>query len=319
MKQPATELGARGALWDPVVLARIRRLHLQAVQVVDGLMHGVHRSRRVGSNIEFADYKEYSPGDALRDVDWRVYARSDRLVTRRYEVETELACMIVLDASGDLGTGEGSCFKLPELEGTKMGHALTLASCLAWFLHKHQEPVGLAVLGGQSGEPLIPPRGGGTHIARLFGALASVRPGGRADLGQALAALGPRLRRRSLVVIVSDFMEEPAEWVPALSALARRKTDIVGFHLMDRRELALDFERPALFFSPEGGEALPVDPVGAAAEFKAVRRQWLDEVRGGFATYQARYYPAITDLPLESVLGQMILGQRVVPSDEVLA
>lgn len=306
-----------GVLWDPVVLARIRRLHLQAVQVVDGLMHGTHRSRRVGSNIEFADYKEYSPGDALRDVDWRVYARSDRLVTRRYEVETELSCTIVLDASADLSTGESSRFRLPELEGTKMGHALTLAACLAWFLHKHQEPVGLVVLGGQGEQPYVPARGGGTHIARLFGALASLRPGGQANLGAALATLGPRLRRRSLVVLISDFMEEPALWVPSLSALARRRTDIVGFHLMDRRELALDYERPALFYSPEGGDALPVDPVGALGEFKAVRSQWLQEVRGGFSTYQGRYYPAWTHLPLEQALGNMISGRRALPQDEV--
>jgi uncharacterized protein (DUF58 family) len=95
-------------LWDPNVLARVRRLHLLAVQTVEGLLHGGHKSRRVGANVEFADYKDYSPGDSLRDLDWKVLARSDRLVVRRYEVETELQCVLVLDASGDLSTGQGS-------------------------------------------------------------------------------------------------------------------------------------------------------------------------------------------------------------------
>ncbi|MCB9762856.1 MAG: DUF58 domain-containing protein [Alphaproteobacteria bacterium] len=297
--------------WDPDVLSRIRHLHLVAVQTVDGLLHGVHRSRRVGANIEFADYKEYTPGDNLRDLDWRVLARSDRLVTRRYEVETELACTLLLDASGDLSTGRGSPYALPELEGTKFGFAVTLTATLAWFLHKHQEPVGLAIFGGQ-GAPTgyIPPRSGANHMGRIFGALASLRPGGQADLGKALSALGPRMRRRSLVAVISDFMEETDTWTPALTALARRRTDLVALHVMDRAELALDFEQPMIFFSPEGGEPVPVDPVGVAEEFDAVRRDWLREVQGALSAHRGRYYPCWTHLPLELVLRQLIGGVR---------
>lgn len=305
-------------VWDPEVMARLRHLQLVAVQTVDGLLHGTHRSRRVGANIEFADYKDYSPGDSLRDLDWRVMARSDRVVVRRYEVETELAATVVLDASGDLSTGTGSPFGRPPLEGTKFGYAVTLAACLAWFLHRHQEPVGLTILGGEGvSTPYLPPRGGGAHIARLLGVLAGLRPGGQARLGQGLSALGPRLRRRSLVLLVSDFMEEPAGWVDALTTFAQRRTDLAAFHVMDRRELSLDYERPMIFHSPEGGEELPVDPVGAAGEFREVLRQWMGEVRGGLAQHRGRYYPAWTDLPMDLTLRSMIRGARGVPDERL--
>ncbi|MCB9745344.1 MAG: DUF58 domain-containing protein [Alphaproteobacteria bacterium] len=308
-------------LWDPEILSRIRHLHLVATRTVEGLLHGTHRSHRVGANIEFADYKEYAPGDSLRDLDWKVLARADRLVVRRYQVETELSSVLVLDASGDLATGEaGPDAPLPELSGSKFGYALVLTATLVWYLHKHQEPVGLAIVGGEGvPERFIPPRSSASHVARIFGALAQVRPGGRAGLGEALAALGPRMRRRSLVILVSDFMEEPAEWVPALSAMARRRTDLVALHVMDRRELSLDFEQPAIFYSPEGGEPLPVDPVGVADEFNAVLRDWWVEVREGVAGHRGRYYPCWTHLPMELSLRLLIMGARVPADDRVPA
>lgn len=299
-------------LWDPDALSRIQYLHLVATRVVDGLLHGNHRSRRVGSNVEFADYKEYSPGDPLRDLDWRVLARNDRYVVRRYEAETDLACYIVFDASGDLATGRRGPYGRPPLEGSKFGYALTLAATLATFLQRHQEPVGLMVMGG-GGSPggrniVVPARTGRTHLAQIFGVLATLVPGGVADLGQAVARVAPHIRRRSLVAVVSDFMEEPAGWIPSLSALARRRTDLVAFHVLDRQELSLDYDQPIVFYSPEGGGDLVVDPVTAAPDFAAVVSEFLGEVRGAVVSHRGRYYPAWTDTPLDRVMRPMIAG-----------
>ena len=292
------------ALWDADVLARIRQLQLVARRVVDGMLLGVHKSRKVGSDIEFADYKDYAPGDAPRDIDWKVLARSDRLVVKRYQLETELACTLVLDASGDTGTGHLGRHGRPPLEGSKLGYALCATACLAWFLARHREPVGLVVLGD---EPVFfPARGGETHLARIFGALADLRPGGRAELGRAMNLVGGQARRRSLVLLISDFMEETDQWVSQLSALTRRRTDVAALHLLDRRELELDFEDPALFYSPEGGEVLPLDPAGARAEFVQVRDAWMAEVRGGLLQHGARYYPAWTDAPLDRLLRRVV-------------
>ncbi len=295
--------------WEPEVLARIHHLQLLARHVVEGVLHGAHKSRRLGPNVEFADYKEYSPGDPLRDLDWKVLARTDRLVVRRYEAETELACTLVLDASGDGGTGQSAVRGRLPPEGSKLSYGVALAATLAYFLHLHGEPVGLAILGGEGVEqPWIPPRGGRQHLAQLFAALARVQPGGRADIAQSVGRFASRVPRRGLVAFITDFMEESPSWLPALAGLSRRRADLVAFHLLDRRELSLDYDRPIVVFSPEGGAALPIDPGGDRHEFDRVVAEWLQEVRGAVLGHGGRHLPTWTDQPLETVLRRAIQG-----------
>lgn len=293
--------------WDPEVLARIAHLHLRARQATAGLLHGAHRSGRVSSNVEFADYKEYSPGDPLRDLDWKVAARSDRLVVRRHHAETELRGLLVLDASGDLGTGDTGRYKLPPIEGSKFGYALALVATLAWFLERSGEPVGLMVLGGAGARTrYVPPRAGSAHMAEIFGVLSELRPAGRADLASGLRDVGARLGRRALVVLVSDFMEEPERWAPAMSALGQRRADIRAVQLFDRRELELDYDEPIRFTSPEGGESLPVDPVGAREAFHEVVEEYLAEVRAAFARMRGHHLLVGTHEPLDRVIARVL-------------
>jgi len=298
------------ATWDAVVLARVRHLHLRARVLTAELMQGEHRSRRVGQAVEFADYQAYLPGMDLRGLDWRVWGRTDRYVVKRFETETELPATVVLDLSGDLGTGTAGTRDLPDLEGSKAGYALVLAATLLYFLHRHGEPVGLEIVAGQGAtHPSLPPRGGRNHLQLLFLQLASVRPGGRADLLPALSRVGARSRRRSWVAVLSDGMEEPSNWLPALGAFARRGTDLRFFHLFDRREWKLDIGGPSLFFSPEGGTELAVDPQGAASAFFEVVREYVDEVRAGVVRFGGRYLPVPTDLPMERVIRSAVLDQ----------
>ena len=133
--------------WDPEVLARLGQLHLRARALVDGLTLGHHKSVRVSRNVEFADYKEYTPGDDLRDLDWRVMARNDRMVVRRQQAENELSVVFILDASADMSTGEIG--RRPALSGSKLAAAITLLATMAYAIHRRGEPVGLAVLGGE--------------------------------------------------------------------------------------------------------------------------------------------------------------------------
>lgn len=300
-------LGA-DAPWDPDVLARIGHLHLRARQVVQGARMGGHRSMRVAPDVEFADYKEYAPGDNLRDLDWRVMGRSDRLVVRRHEAETELSCTILLDASGDLATGEPSG-RRPPLDHGKWGSAVVLAASLAWYLQMRREPVGLQIAGGSDVRfPWLPPRGGRKQLARLMGSLAEVRPAGRADLGLALEILGRRLPRRSLVVVISDLMEEPDSWGPSLVALAARRADVRVVHLHDRREWLLDYDGAARFRSPEGGAAIPLDPRTVQAAMAAVVADYLGEVKGWLGRVRARHHLVAADAPLDATLARLLQG-----------
>ncbi len=300
------------AAWDPDILARVRHLHLRARTLTDALLMGEHRSRRVGQAVEFADYQAYQPGLDLRGLDWRVWGRTDKYVVKRFETETELPCTVILDMSGDLSTGKMSSTKpLPDLEGSKAGYAICLAATLLFFLHRHGEPVGLEIVAGEGMNfRVLPPRTGRNHLQLCFMMLASVRPSGVADLLPSLSRIGNRIRRRSFVALITDGMEEPENWLPALAALARRKTDFRMFHLHDPAEWALEFRQPALFYSPEGGAPISVDPQGAREAFAEVVAEYKAEVRSGVVRWGGRYIPVRTDRPLEEVLRAAILDAR---------
>ncbi|MCB9777431.1 MAG: DUF58 domain-containing protein [Alphaproteobacteria bacterium] len=298
--------------WDPDVLTRVAWLQLRARQAVAGLVHGAHRSMAVTSNIEFADYKEYSPGDPLRDLDWKVAGRTDRLVVRRHNAESHLPATLVFDASGDLGTGQDGRYKRPPLDGSKFGYAVTLAGTLAWFLSHGGDPVGLSVIAGEEPGrdgvrwPFVPPRGGRGHLAQVLAQLAALRPAGSAGLGPAFEAVGGRLQRRSLVIVISDLMEEPASWGPALTALARRNVDLRVVHLYDPREWSLDYGDMVRFLSPEGGAPVPLDPAAVRGEMATVVDEYLAEVRGWLARHRGVHVLVPTDAPLELALGRVL-------------
>lgn len=302
--------GAPGPIpWDPIVLARVRHLHFTARVLADRIVLGEHRSRRTGQAVEFADYREYAPGMDPRGLDWKVLARSDRLVVRRYETETELPVTVVLDLSGDLGTGETGVGGLPSLTGTKAGYAITLAATMLYWFQRHGEPVGLRLIGGEGARwSDLPPRGGRSHLQLLFLALASVKPGGRAELSRTLTEVGARVRRRSLVTVITDGMEEPANWLPALRSFGRRGTDLRFVHLYDRRELTLDLPEARVLYSPEGGDELPIDAPGVRKDFRAVVEHYLGEVRTGVLAAGGQYIAAPTDAPMERVIRNLVQG-----------
>ena len=295
--------------WDPDVLDRIGTLQLRAREAVAGFLHGGHKSVRVSTNVEFADYKEYAPGDNLKDLDWRVVGRSDRLVIRRHQAENEQAVTLVLDASGDLGTGATGNTGRPALDGSKWGYAAVLTATLAWWLERQHEPVGLEVLGGEGVRwRSLSPASGGAHLARVLGVLAEARPAGRADLQTGLASIGSRLRGRSTVILISDLMEDPDAWGPTLSVMLARKIDVRVVHLHDSREWAFDMGEPARFRSPEGGEAVPEDPEEVRAAFIAERDAYLREVQGWLGRVRGRHLLAPTDLSMAPLLARLLGG-----------
>jgi uncharacterized protein (DUF58 family) len=296
-------------LWDPEVLARLQHLHLRARQLVAGLRSGSHPSARIARNVEFADYKEYSPGDPIRDLDWRVFARSDRLVVRRQQAETELAVTFIVDASADMATGQRGRSRLPDLDTTKFGAAATLVATMAYFLQRRMEPVGLALLGGEGVEHRwIPPRRGRNHLARIITALASVRPSGSEVLAEGFADLGRRMTTRSLVYVVSDLMEEPEAWGPKLTALTRRRADLRVAHITDQQEMTLDYGRSARFYSLEGGSPLPIEPDAVRETYRTIVEEYQQEVRHWLARRGALHVPVITQEPLDGSLSRLLQG-----------
>jgi len=235
-----------------------------------------------------------------------VAARADRLVIKRHAAETEVPVTLVVDVSGDLGTGSHD---LPALDGTKHGAAVTLAATLAVFLHRRGDPVGLQLVGGE-GSPWseFPPRSSSGHLAQIIGALASVRPEGEAHLGAVFERLGERLPRRGVVVLISDLMEEPDSWGPRLAALGRRGTDLRVIHLYDRQEWGMDWKAPVQLYSPEGGAALAVDPAVARSTFVTVVEEYLQEVQDWLGRHNAHYICMAADTPADEALASVLRG-----------
>lgn len=287
-----------GEVWDPQVLERCRSLHLHARQVVAGLHHGGQRSSRPGHDVEFMDYKPYDVGDSLRSLDWKVLARTDRLVVRRTRAENELACTLVLDASADLGS-------VPE----KFDTAVRLAGTLAYLLHLEGSPVGLVVGAGSTvPHPVLPPRRGRAHLGRILLTLAAVRPAGRAQLDTLLREVGARLGSRTLVAVVSDFMEAPEAWSPAVAALVRHRVDLRAFQIYDRGELALEGDAPVRLRSPETDEEIPLDPVAARALFVEVRDAWVADVERALRRHRGIRYEVPAGSDLTPILSRFLRG-----------
>lgn len=286
-------------LLHPDVVARVRGLHLRARQTVAGLGVGLRRSVRVGQAVEFADYKPYTPGDSLRDLDWRVLARRDRLVVRRYRAETEMGVTLLVDASADLGSTEA-----------KWAQALAIAASVAWLCFLENEPVALQVVGG-AGAPVraLPPRRGRSHLARIFGVLGALRPEGRAGLAEAFRAVGARAHPRGLVVLVSDFMEPPAAWAGALDALVQRRADVRAFQVYDARETHLDWAAPLRLYSPEGGEDQTLDPVAMRTVVAEEAERFFAEVRGEVRRRRGVHVLVEARAPLVEALGHFLLGR----------
>ena len=288
--------------WDAALLSRIAHLHLRARRAVAGWQQGAHRSQHQSTNIEFADYKEYAPGDPIKHLDWRVAARSDRLVIRRQQAETEVSVTLMLDASGDIGTGA------PDLDRSKLGAGIVAAATLATFLHRRGDPIGLEILGGEGcSYTSIPPRR--RSLAPIMRTLAEVRPGGQANLANAFQSIGPRLPRRSVAVLISDLMEEPSQWGPSVHALCQRGVDVRVLHLYDPIEWNVEFKDSIRLFSPEGGDDMAIDPKVAREQMGQVIAGYLEEVKVALSHGRASHFLHGSDAGLDSAMRAILRGR----------
>lgn len=298
---------------DADLLGRLSRLHVRARQLASGGRVGLHRARRQGVGAELEDWQPYRAGMDLRRIDWRAWARTDRLLVRRHRVETDLPVVVVLDASADLASGAESAHgRRPDLTHGKAGNAIVLAATLAMACWNGGEPVGLHVLAGSVASQL-PPCRARSHLAELFRILAALEPQGRAHLAEQLGMVAARVPRHAVVFLVTDAMEPLDGWAPSLRAFAERRVDLRVLHVRDEAELRLAGLDVAWLRSPETGEerlidaavARPALQAAAAAHDLAVRHAvhaaggawWPVDTggelsRGVLGALQGREYPS---------------------------
>ncbi len=247
----ATPVAFSGSLIDPKVVMNIRNLELRARVVVEGFWSGLHRSPYHGFSVEFTEYRQYTPGDDPRYLDWRVFARSDRYFLKRFEDETNLRCHLVVDQSRSM--------TFNSVGYTKAEYAATLAATLAYFLHQQGDATGLLTFDAQVRD-YLPPRHRFGHLRRLMLSLEQPAAGTGTDVVAPLERIAEIVRKRGLILVLSDFLAPVDRLEKALIQLAASGHELVLFQVLDPAEITFSFRDPALFEDVETGKSLMLDP-----------------------------------------------------------
>jgi uncharacterized protein (DUF58 family) len=288
-------LGARRQL-DAAALAKLSTLQLRVRSVVEGTMSGLHRAPHRGSSIEFAEHKEYSPGDDLRHLDWKALGRFDRYYIRQFENETDLRAYLLLDCSGSMAYGEPL---------SKLDYGCVLVGTLAYLLAGQRDQPGLVAF-DERVRSYIPPRARRGHSAALLKALAQLRPRGKTDFTRAVEHLSEVMHRRSLVIVVSDLFDTHERALPLLRRLRARGHQIVLFQLLHRDELEFPFGRVLLFESLEDQRRVLVDAAGMRQSYLQEMERFCTSVEASCRESQITYRRMSTADPLDLLLAELL-------------
>jgi len=280
---------------DPELLARVGSLELLARTVVEGFMSGLHRSPYTGFSTEFTEYRQYNPGDDLRYLDWRLLARTDRYFIKKYRADTNTQCHLLIDTSASMNYAHASTV-------TKLQYAQFLAASLAYLLNRQQDAVGLVAFADKV-HTHVPARNRTGHMRTIFGNLSMLEPGGETDLAASLHQLAEILTRRGIVVIISDFYDQPDRLGESFQHLRFKGHDVVAFQVLDQNELDFDFNDAVLLLEDaETQEQMPVLPDVVVGGYRERMRRHVDDMRLCAAANNVDYELLTTKQPLDFAL-----------------
>ena len=280
---------------DPVVLQGLGDLELVAREVVEGLRVGSHRSPLRGFSTEFAHHRQYSPGDPIRDIDWRVFGRTDRYYTKLYEAETNFDCTILIDASASMTYGSGKVNKLE--------YAKFLAASLAYVVLKQRDSVGLSVFDSEV-RAYMPPRSSMGIILEIDRLLREIKPTPRTSIARQLHDIALMMKRRSFVILISDLFSDVDDILAGLNHLRHDGHNVVVLHTLDPHEIEFPFSGTMLFEGLEGEEPLTTQPERIRADYLASFNEYLETLKAGCAASQVDYSTVDTSRPLDAVLSE---------------
>jgi len=275
---------------DPAVLAKIGNLEFIARSVVDGVINGSHRSPYFGSSVDFAEHRGYVPGDDIRRVDWRVFARTDKYYIKEFEADSNANFSVLLDVSKSMAFGERI---------SKLDYAKTLAACLTYLVSKQRDRVGMVTFDEDIIDH-VPPSA--KHVDVVLHTLDRVQARRPGRLGPPLRKLAEHFGRRGIVVVISDFYEEPEEILDAVSLIRFRGNDVILFHVLDPAELDFSFSEASSFEDIESGEQLPVVPDALREQYRALIREHIAALTDKAAQQRVDYNLLNTASPLDYAL-----------------
>lgn len=279
--------------FDPKVLAGVKNLHLRARVIVDGVMVGVHASHAKGLSSEFEEHRGYTHGDDTRHIDWKAYAKFDRYFIKEYRKTTNLRSYLVLDSSASMGYASDGL--------SKFDYGSTLAASLAHLMLKQQDAVGLITFSDKI-ETMTPVKTAHDHLFAILKILEETRPNGETSAASVLQDLAASLKRRGLIILISDLFDEPEEVIKGLKQLRSRGNEIIVFQLLDQDELHFPFKEPSLFLDMEGDKKLLADPGAIRAAYLETLNALLEQYRQACFSHHIDYSLFDTSVGLDRAL-----------------
>jgi uncharacterized protein (DUF58 family) len=281
----------------PEAVKRIARLDLRARYIVEGFLSGMHRSPYFGQSIEFRQHREYTYGDDLRYVDWKVWAKQDRYYVKQFEEETNLRCTLLCDVSNSMRYGNGPL--------NKYDYGCTIAACLAYLLLKQQDAVGCVAFDDAS-RLTVPLRTKRNHLDSIIQALDTCSPRDKTDLSQILRHTAESFPRRGVMVIISDLLVEREGLFKGIKLLRSRGHDVLMFHVLDDDELDFSFNGPTRFEGLETADQLRCNPRALREGYLAALNSYLEEIRRGCSNNAVDYIQLRTSMPLDAALAAFL-------------
>lgn len=278
----------------PDVLSKLKGLEVKARLVVEGFIAGLHRSPYHGFSVEFAEHRQYMPGDSIRDIDWKVYAKSDRFYIKQYEEETNLKAYLLVDCSRSMQFAADNRL-------TKLDYGLSLAAALAFLMLKQRDAVGLVGF-DEKINVYIPPRSAASHLHVLLREMEQFKPAQQTNVADTLHQMAERIKRRGLVIVLSDLLDDPDKILAGLKHFRHKKHEIIVFHILDPKERDFSFPLEAIFKDMETGEQISTLPWQIKGEYQKIIAGIIDRMARECRLSNIDYVPIDTATPYDRAL-----------------
>ena len=286
---------------DAALLKKMSSMTLRARHVAEGFISGLHQSPFKGASLEFAQHRQYSKGDELRHIDWKVYGRTDRLYVKQFQEETNLRGYSVIDTSSSMGYGSAGV--------TKLEYASYLSAAITYLMIKQRDSAGLITFAG-SMNSFIPPRNFKAHLNHLLGEMDNLLPAGKTDFMNSFTEIGKIIKKRSLLVVFSDLMADPDRLLRSLKFFPYLKNDLVVFHILDREEIELGTKGYIQFTDMESGLKIKTVTDVIRKEYRKNVSDYLRATEMGLRSHNIDYYRFTTDTPLDRAVSMFMEGRK---------
>jgi uncharacterized protein (DUF58 family) len=285
----------------PETVSKLKGMELRARMVVEGFIAGLHKSPYHGFSVEFAEHRQYMPGDSIRDIDWKLYGKSDKFFIKQYEEETNLKGYLLLDCSKSMAYHSGA-------EISKLDYAGMLSGALSYMMLRQRDSVGLVTF-DQKIRRYIPPRSKSGHLHVMLKEIADQTPSELTDISHTLHEMAERIKRRGLVIIMSDLLDDADKIISGLKHFRYNQHEVIVFHILDPRERDFAFGTDALFRDMETGEEITTSPYQIKKDFQRQVKAFAEEIAMACRQSNIDYHPIDTSMPFDKAL-YAFLGKR---------